>query len=156
MACFVSVGSLAAAEGSGTKKEAGKKQAAKREAAQKAAAKRAEEQFAKLDKDVVAAHDRLPGRLGLGLICCHDGWNIGNASPSRESLRAVIHRGCINRRRAANLRLPIDLFLLIGAARCQGLVGAAEGLLDIALEIIVEDREGPGEAGEVLLRDEQE
>ena len=35
----------------------------------------------------------------------------------------------------------------------EGLLDAAKGLLDIVLEIAVQEREGAGEPGEVLLRD---
>src|SRR5689334_19300552 len=53
------------------------------------------------------------------------------------------------------LRQSLELGLLVGGARREGLVVAAEGPLDIFLEIAVEDREGAGEPGEILLRDEQ-
>ena len=43
------------------------------------------------------------------------------------------------------LRQSLELGLLVGGARREGLVVAAEGPLDIFLEIAVEDREGAGE-----------
>jgi hypothetical protein len=49
-----------------------------------------------------------------------------------------------------------ELGFLIDVARREGLVGAAERPLDILLEITVEDGEGAGEPGEVLLRDVEE
>ncbi len=54
-----------------------------------------------------------------------------------------------------NARQSLELVLVVGAARCKRLLGAAESLLDILPEIGIEDREGAGEAGEVLLGDEQ-
>ena len=44
-----------------------------------------------------------------------------------------------------------QLVLVVGAARRERLLGAAKGLVDILLEIILEEGEGPDEPGEILL-----
>src|ERR1700756_3916055 len=54
-----------------------------------------------------------------------------------------------------SLRQGFELGLVVCRAGGKGLVVAAESALDIFLEIGIEDREGAGEPGERLLRDEQ-
>src|SRR6516162_9959222 len=54
-----------------------------------------------------------------------------------------------------SLRQGFELSLMVCRAGRKGLVMAAESALDIFLEVGVEDREGAGEPGEGLLRDEQ-
>ena len=49
------------------------------------------------------------------------------------------------------LRRSLELVLVVGAARCEQLLGAAKGLVDILLEIIRKEGEGPDKPGEVLL-----
>ena len=49
------------------------------------------------------------------------------------------------------LRRNLELVLVVGAARRERLLGAAKGLVDILLEIILKEGEGPDKPGEVLL-----
>ena len=52
---------------------------------------------------------------------------------------------------APMLRRSLKLVLVVGAARRERLIGATEGLVDILLEIILKEGEGPDKPGEVLL-----
>src|ERR1044072_2962110 len=73
---------------------------------------------------------------------------LSTAFPVTRSPRTPFPSTALGRR--------LELVSVIGAAGREGFFGAAEGPLDIVLEIIVEEREGAGEPGEVLLGDEQQ
>ena len=49
------------------------------------------------------------------------------------------------------LRRSLELVLVVGAARRERLLGATEGLVDILLEIVLKEGEGPDKPGEILL-----
>src|SRR5262245_39647188 len=60
------------------------------------------------------------------------------------------------RRRAHLKRLQrLELATSLGAFRCKGLVGGAQSLPDIVLQICVQERSRPRKPREVLLRDPQ-
>lgn len=52
---------------------------------------------------------------------------------------------------ACSLRRSLELVLVVGAARRERRFGAAKGVVDILLEIILKEGEGPDKPGEVLL-----
>ena len=56
-----------------------------------------------------------------------------------------------SRQWAPMLRRSLELVLVVCAARRERVLGAAKGLVDILLEIILKEGEGPDKPGEVLL-----
>ena len=54
-------------------------------------------------------------------------------------------------RAACSLGRSLELVLVVGAARCEQLLGTARGLVDIFLEIILKEGVGPDKPGKVLL-----